>query len=271
MKKIFSLIISAILLVTCFAFPSCATSGGILKAARVSANAGDDITIPVTYEGNPGIYVIRVTLAYDTRAVEFVSIDKTASEQFNYTVNTATEGSIVVLMDSQQLENVNGDMVLFKARFKVKSNAAAGRALFPVYCEEGMATGLKEVDGKLTPAAVSPATSTGSVTILCKEHTFDQEMTNGNVQCSACGAVKTADGEVSVDTEAGLPAVDVSSSAPEDAPSSSQQEEKPADKNIGGKNGVNAGHFIPIAAAVLIAVALGALLFVKKKKSSKND
>lgn len=270
MKKIIALFICAVVFVSCFCFPAAATSDGVVKADRVSAKPGEEISVPVSYVDNPGVYIIRVTVSYDVNAVEYLEIINSASNSFNYTVNPA-EGSIVVLMDGRNMTNVTGDLELFVIKFEVKKDAPAGRALFPVYCEEGMATSLKKEGGTITPVALTPATSTGSVTVLCGEHTFDLEMSDGGVQCSKCGAVKNTKGDVSVDTNAGLPEIDVSasSSAASDNASdiSAEQQSDGENKESGG---LKFGHFIPIIAAVIVAVAVIVIFVVYKKKKNPH-
>lgn len=272
MKKIITVILAAILLVSCLVFSVGATGDGVIKVGRVSANAGETINVPVTYVNNPGLYIIRVTVSYDERAVEYIDIDKSSSDSFIYTVNTKKVGEILVLMDGKSMSNVTGDLELFSLQFKVKSDAEAGRALFPVYCEEGMATGLKKENNTLNPAPLSPATSSGSVTVLCDEHTFDLEMSDGSVQCSKCGAIKNNDGEVSVDADAGLPEIDVSaSSTPSESVPDPSVPKLGEETDEDDKGGLKAGHFVPIIAAVIIAVLIPVIVAIFKKKEKERE
>lgn len=272
MKRIITVLVAAVLLVTCLAFPVGAASDGVVKVGRVSAKPGDEITIPVSYVENPGVYVMRVTVSYDTRVVEFLEISQSASDKFNYTINSDQEGKLIVVMDGQRIGNVTNDIKLFDLKFKVKEDAEAGRALFPVYCPQGDATSLNKVDGKYETLALAPATSSGAVTVLCNEHTFDLEMSDGSAQCSKCGAIKSAEGKVSVDTEAGLPEIDISSSvasAPEVSSENSDGQESVDGNQDNG--GLKVGHFIPIIAAVLIVVVIIVAFVTKKKKNTSEN
>ena len=154
----------------------------------------------------------------------------------------------------------------------MKSDADAGRALLPVYCEEGMATVLKKENGTLNPAPLSPATSSGSVTVLCDTHTFDLEMSDGSVQCSKCGAIKNTDGEVSVDADAGLPEIDVSaSSTPSESVPDQSVPKLGEETDEGDKGGLKAGHFVPIIAAVIIAVLIPVIVAISQKKKKERN
>lgn len=270
MKRIISILITVFILVSCFAFSVSAANDGIVKAGRVTAKAGDTITIPVTYEEQPGVYVIRVILSYDSNVVELVEVEQTASEYFNYTTNTKTDGAVTVLMDAKAIGNVTENITLFNVKFKVKKDAHAGRALFPVECSSGDATGLKKVDGKYQTVSLIPSTSTGSVTVLCEKHTFDLEMDGGKLQCSVCGAVKTESGEVSVDSNAGLPEVDISSSTDSVTPPESSQnsELKSNDEGDNSDNGFKIWYLFPIFAALII---IGGCVFLAVKKRKRTE
>lgn len=271
MKKIVSVFLCMLMLFSAFAFSSSADQTvGVLKAGRVSAKVGDEITVPITLEQHKGVCIIRATVKYDVKVLELIDVEQTVSDKFGYTVNTNTAGEAVALLDSKMLINIEGDLTLFSLKFKVKNNAPSGRTLVRVFCEEGMATYLVTEGNKKTPTAFTPATSTGSVTVLCAEHDFVSNTADGSLQCSKCGAIKTVDGSVSVDSSQGLPEIDISSevaSVPDENNStddSSLNDENNTDK---GNKGIKFVYFIPLIAAVAI---IGVVLLLKLKKSDKN-
>ncbi|MBE6739107.1 MAG: hypothetical protein E7565_02175 [Ruminococcaceae bacterium] len=272
MKKIVSVVLCMLMLFSAFAFSSSADQTvGVLKAGRVTAEMGEEITIPITLEDHKGVCIIRVTVKYDAKVLEYKGYIESASKDFGYTVGNSSEGEVVVLMDGKQLCNIDGDITLVELKFKVKNNAPSGRTLVRVFCEEGMATYLATEGNKITPTAFIPATSTGSVTVLCAEHDFVSNTADGSLQCSKCGAIKTVDGSVSVDSSQGLPEIDISSevaSVPDENNStddSSLNDENNTDK---GNIGIKFVYFIPLIAAVVI---IGVVLLLKLKKSDKNQ
>ena len=267
MKKIISVIFACVLLLVSFALPVCADDYGIVKVDRVSAKAGDSISVPVSFNDCSGVYVIRFRISYDKSVLEYVKVKETAKDSFNYTVNETDDG-IIVVMDGKSIGNVDGNIKLCTLEFKVKKNAPAGRSLLPVYIKDKDVAAIKEENGKVSVVSVTPDTSAGSVTVLCSEHKFDIDGENGDKKCSVCGAVKEKDGSVSVDDTAGLPEVDISapSQSASDAPVSSHTDSEIDDTDQG--KGLKLGHFIPIIAAVIIGIIGVIVKLTTKKKAS---
>lgn len=273
MKKIISALLLLIFCLSFFAFTVKAEENiGLLKADRVTAKAGDSVTIPVSLVDHKGVCVIGITVKYDSKALELKKVVHSAEDVFSYTVNAKTEGEVFVLMDGKNLENITGDIKLFELKFKVKDNADPGRTLVRVLCDDGMATYLQNSENEIVPTSFLPATSTGSVTVLCVQHDFSEVKTNGVFQCSKCGAVKNDEGNVSVDSSQGFPEIDVSSEVPDDAASNEMANEsnnssKPNGDNKDGTNGLKFVYFIPIIAALVI---IGGVLVIKFKKGNKE-
>ena len=270
MKKIIAVLLAVILCFSLFSFAICAADNiGVLKAGRVAAEIGEEITVPVTLEKHKGVCIIRVTLKYDAKVLEYKGHEETESNKFGYTVNDQNDGEVIVLMDSKQLRNVEGDITLFKLKFKVKKNASTGNSLIKVICEEGMATYFVTKDGKIEPSSFVPSVSTGAVTILCSNHEFVLNEADNTSKCSKCGVIKTADGSVSVDVNEELPEIDVPDVTVSESPSSqtepdvSSATENSVDGNT--KKGVKFVYFIPLIAAVLI---IGSTIFIVKTKKN---
>lgn len=269
MKKILLALIAVLMLISCIGIPAAAANDGVIKVGRISADLGDEISIPVTYENNPGVYIIRLIVEYDSQVLQYVTVEKSASREFNYTINI-TEQGIIVLMDCQSFSNVTDDLELFKVKFKVKENAATGRTLINVLCEDGMASALAQEDGTYTPVSLYPATSTGAVVVLCNDHAFSTQQSDGIFKCTKCGAVKSASGEVSADANQGLPEVNPSESgAGNSEPSASDNISSDTDQ---GKedDGIKIGHFMLIIAAVAVAIILIISIVAVKRKEKTN-
>ncbi len=273
MKKIISIFLTLLFTLSVFVFPAYADETvGVLKAGRVTAKNGEKITVPVSLVEHKGVCIIRVTVMYDSKALEYKDTIMSASDNFAYTVNEETEGEVVVLMDSKRLRNYEGDLTLFELEFQVKKSATSGRTLVRVFCEEGMATYLVGTGNKIEATAFLPATSTGSVTILCDKHDFVLQEADDTYRCSKCGAVKNDDGDVSVDSSQGLPEIDVSGEIPADAASNeivneSENSSEPDGDNKDGTNDLKFVYFIPIIAALVI---IGGVLVIKFKKGNKE-
>ncbi len=268
MKKIICVLL---LFIVCFSLLSFTVNAdenvGLLKADRVTAKAGDKVTIPVSLVDHKGVCIIAVTVKYDAKALELNNVTMSAGEDFGYTCNDKTEGEVLVLMDAKTLDNIDDDIKLFELEFTVKKDADPGRTLIRVLCEEGMATYLQKSGNKLEPISFVPATSTGSVTILCAEHDFSTEKTNGGYQCSKCGAVKKEDGTVSVESAQGLPEIDIpaDNSSQSDSTIDSGDGSQTSDGSIGEKAKIKFIYFVPLIAA---AVIIGGILIIRMSKSN---
>lgn len=268
MKKMLLMLTAVLMLISCIGIPVAAANDGVIKVGRTSADLGDEISIPVTYENNPGVYIIRLIVEYDSQILDYVTVEKSASRNFNYTINS-TEQGIVVLMDCPSFSNVTDDFELFKLTFKVKENAAPGRTLINVVCEDGMASALEKKDGKYTVTSLHPATSTGAVVVLCNDHAFSTQQSDGSFKCTKCGAVKNVSGEVSADANQGLPEINPSESgAGNTEPSVSDDISSDSDQG-NEDDGVKFGHFIPIIVAVAVAIPLIVSLILAKNKKKK--
>ena len=268
MKKTISVLLALICFCMIFCFTVSADENiGVLKADRVTAKVGDEVVIPVSLVEHDGVCIIAVTVKYDPKALEVKNIDYSASDYFGYTVNAKTEGEVIVLMDGKALINIKEDIKLFELKLKVKKDANPGRTLVRVLCEEGMATRLRGSGSTMVPVAFAPATSTGAVTILCSEHVFSTEKSDGGYQCSKCGAVKKEDGNVSVESTQGLPEIDVSSQ--EASVNNSNTEIKTDEKteNNDKETKVKFVYFIPLIVALVIIG--GTLIFVIVKRNKK--
>lgn len=262
MKKVISLIVCAVVIFSCFVLPVSAEGDGVIKVGRISAKAGDSITVPVSYVGNPGLYAIIFSVSYNKDIVEYVDYTS-SSKSFNYTVHNEGE-KVNVVMDARELSNVEGDLVLIKLNFKLKADAPAGRVLFPVYYGEDDVVALDDQGSELSVLSLKPETSAGAVTVLCSKHKFDIENADGK-QCSVCGAVELNDGKIKVEDDAGIPEIDITSSnptlpEPEVIDDSESDKEKP----------FNIGHLIPVFVAVAIAILLP-VIFTLTRKNKKTD
>ncbi len=265
MKKLISILLALICCLTiCSMHVFADENQGVLKADRVTAKAGDEITIPVSLVDHKGVCIIGVNVKYDSQVLEITDVISSATDSFGYTVNAKTAGAVIVLMDSKNLSNVDGDIKLFELKFKVKDDAPAGRTLVRVLCEDGMATYFDGTGEQITPVAFTPDTSTGAVTVLCAEHKFSDEKIDGVYKCENCGAVKEEDGNVSVDENQGLPEIDLQNQ-PED--STTANSDDTADNDSGDKPKVKFIYFVPLIGALVIIG--GTLVFVLIKRKNK--
>lgn len=133
--------ISALLLAVVLLF---ANSVSVVYAAdtaeiafgQVSGKCGEQVIVPVTITGNPGIASLRFRIEYDTTALTFVSAEKgelmrggTLSAEYQ----TADRELAVTWFD---VKNVTGDGVLFHLVFEVSDSAGGQYPISVSYLPE---------------------------------------------------------------------------------------------------------------------------------------
>ena len=147
MKKFLAMLLSVLMLVSCFAMTVSAdiiyndteldwgAYSGIFAVGTAAAKAGETIVIPVSIENNPGIISLKLAVAYDSSVLELVSAeagDFVVDEQEDVTVGSPSFGPIEsnpftinwvdALSDGNNLTNG----VVANLTFKVKEDAAVG-------------------------------------------------------------------------------------------------------------------------------------------------
>jgi len=169
MKKVLTLLLVAVMLVTCMA------------VTAFAAEAGDTIEIAFT-ASNPGAAVFGAQINYDSTALELVSIsagDLTSNGMFS---GTASTGKVAYL----GMSNITGSGSVFVAQFKVLDAAEAGKTYQITATVDTTTTA--DANGDL----VSFSITGGSITIdkLVCEHVWDEGKVTKDATCIEDG-VKT--------------------------------------------------------------------------------
>lgn len=99
-----------------------ATAEPTVSLSEVSANRGDEVTIDVNLAGNPGIIQMKVSIEYDSNALELKKVVD-AEQLGHYTHKDKLESPYTLYWDDNPKANftVNGKVV--QLTFKVKDNA----------------------------------------------------------------------------------------------------------------------------------------------------
>lgn len=133
--------LAAILLVLCIANFMCipvVNATGIPEIAfgQVSAKCGEQVTVPVTIQNNPGIASFRFRVAYDPSALSYVSAAKGETMQsgtLSVAYQTEDEELAITWFD---IKNVTGDGVIFNLVFNVSNEARGECPLIVTYLPE---------------------------------------------------------------------------------------------------------------------------------------
>lgn len=173
---------AAILLVLCVAnfmgIPVVHAAGmPEIAFGQVSAKCGEQITVPVTIQNNPGIASFRFRVAYDPSALSYVSAAKGEAMQggtLNVAYQTEDEELAITWFD---IKNVTGDGVIFNLVFDVSDTARGECPLIVTYLPEDIVNaswqqvevlvtnGLVKFGSNITGTITSFGDASGEVTI----------------------------------------------------------------------------------------------------------
>ena len=180
MKKMITLVLAAILMLTC------------MTGVALAAEAGEEVTVEFKVENNPGFATFGAVISYDANALELVKVEKGALCAEGMLSLNKNTGKIAYAHDA----NSTGSGVLFAVTFKVKANAAAGT--YEVTAAVDAKTTANENAEKVTFDIVG-----GTIVVeaaVC-EHVWDngvvtkaatcEEAGVMTYTCTKCGATKT--------------------------------------------------------------------------------
>ena len=183
MKKLFSILLVAMLIVTSLATVAFATESATVSASSVTAKAGDEVTIRFTLSGGQfASYGMQIT-ADPNLTLTGISQGPASNGAFVGNPNNGVVGFGATY-------NCNGG-VIFTATFKVSADAKPGS--YPVSVNMDFVSDEKQEDLNVSVVA-------GYVTVVC-DHTWSAWntvvaptcTTEGKAErtCSACGEVET--------------------------------------------------------------------------------
>lgn len=183
MKKIVSMLLVLVVLVSCMT----------LMAA--ASEVGEEVTVSFTATGNPGFACYGAKINYDHEALTLVAIEEGALSEKGLFIGTVSSGEIGFANNV----DITGDGVLFTATFKINESAKLGET-YAVTVELDLAS---TANAKLEP--VSFTLNGGSITVACphkhteikndKKATCDTDGYTGDTWCTDCGN-KIGDGKV---------------------------------------------------------------------------
>ena len=158
-KRLLSGILSLCMLLSLFVSSGVIIAGaeqpsGQLSISQTAAAPGEEVTLDVSIQGNPGIMALILGITYDTTRLSF-----TGYEDAGYTDWTVAEKAVWM---GNSDNSFNG--VILKLKFKVLENAAAGLASVAVTCGEGDAANSLE-------QPISFSSTAGGITVAGAAHT----------------------------------------------------------------------------------------------------
>ncbi len=138
-KKIGCLILTVVLIFTAvFVVPVYAAGTTKVEFGQVEGKRGDEVTVPITMQNNPGIATFRFRVDYDTEHLQFVSAEKTSiTADGTITSQVDLDNSNVTFLWFA-IDNVNGDGVIANLKFKILDTAEGSFPLTVTYLPEDL-------------------------------------------------------------------------------------------------------------------------------------
>lgn len=121
MKRIFSILIAALLCVGLLALPASAATATATLTGPDVVRAGDTVTLSFKLNGK-GLSGMSGTLSYDTNQLTFSSVTQKIASPWV----VETNGNTLVVYDNDLVKPINSNTELFTVTFKVKSNVKVG-------------------------------------------------------------------------------------------------------------------------------------------------
>ncbi len=98
---------------------------GVLELESVDAKPGEEITIPIKFSNNPGVWAINLIANYDDELLTYVSCEN--GNLFDECESHASGETFRALFMQSDITNVDKSGKVGSITFKVSENAAAGK------------------------------------------------------------------------------------------------------------------------------------------------
>ena len=154
MKRVLRTLLIAVMAAMLMALPAMAAGAPSVGVGSASAKAGESVTLDISISSNPGFVSGKVTVTYDTAALELTGLSNVMFAGDAY----APTG----MANHSSVDPVTGDGVLVSATFKVKEGTADG-----TYNVSASVSGMR--DGNDALMTVNGGSGTITVT---HEHVF---------------------------------------------------------------------------------------------------
>lgn len=176
MKRLVVLLVCVCLVFSSLSVPALATStDGTIVGGSVYGCPGEVVNLPISFRGNPGFWIMYLTVHYDSTVFEYIGTDN--GDYRGLYNETVVRGEFLKLcLSGTSYADLTGDGIIQYLKVKIRDNAKPGRYGFALSIDPGMASSYDE-------KYVVPDFLGGSISVLCKEHSLD-----ANGVCSACGA-----------------------------------------------------------------------------------
>lgn len=124
MKKLIALIVCATLIFNICAMSISATNAAALTMPESTVRQGEEVTLPITLENNPGLISLRLSVTFGSN-LELIGITNTERLNGWLEPDISKESPILFWKDSLAEQNNTESGVIANLIFKVKNNVNA--------------------------------------------------------------------------------------------------------------------------------------------------
>ena len=190
MKKLLALCLTVMLVLAMVpVIGAAAADAAIFAVNSVEGAAGDEVTVTVSIDANPGLTYAQIKVSYDATALEVVNIEKLTFAGKETSCSPTTVNPLkVTFADGLADTTATGDLA--KITFKIKADAAAGTYALAVSAEQENVYDVKFND-------IPFETKDGAIKVVCKhaatevvdakDATCTEAGYTGDKVCTACG------------------------------------------------------------------------------------
>lgn len=244
-----------------------------LILSSIQGKKGDEVTIKMTLQSNPGLAGLQYTIKYDTSALSLVSA-KGIEDTFSApVVNTENEGSVVYVFAEARSNTRTGD--LMEVTFKILDGANSNNVVLKLDSVMGVDNDINIVNVKTTIGGIK-LTETGNVgennnnTDVANNPTTNNNVTSDNNS--------TQDNNTTVDNKENNNAGNSNNS--DNINNSTNNTKTDKDGNIisdnsnnknNSNNKSNKGIIIFIVVAIIAVLAVAGYIIYNKKFKKNND
>lgn len=186
MKKVITVILAVILIVSTCVFPVSAAGSGSFSMTGATGKQGDTVTVAVNLSSNPGLITMKFSITYGSD-LELTNVSNSGLLA-GWTTPSPTISSPYTIRWADSLSTTNNVKTgkLVTLTFKIKDSASAGDKTVTLNFLES-----RDADGGKNTFSGASAT----VKVTCKSHTYGNYEKVSDSQhkriCSACGNTET--------------------------------------------------------------------------------
>lgn len=154
MKKLISILLSAILLCSLFSVAAFAAETPSFELSDAQGAVGETVSVKLNIKNNPGITSLQVKVAYSSDDLELIKIDNSGLFDSAISKSSVDKNPAVISWYSTDSENKNDNGTLATLTFEIKEGAKDSAVVLGYDEDDVFNSSFENVSFSTTPAAV---------------------------------------------------------------------------------------------------------------------